>query len=196
MTCAGFELRSVCVFCGSSVGEHPAYAHGAERMAEALVERGIDLVYGGAARGLMGVLAERVLERGGRVVGVMPAWMQERELSHPGLTELVVVTSMHERKAEMAARADAFVAMPGGFGTLEELTEVVTWRQLGLHEKPAGLLNVAGYFDAFLGFIAHMHAAGFVREAHRDLVHVADEPRGLLDRLRSASALGIREPTR
>lgn len=192
----GTELSYVCVFCGSGVGDDPAYAEAAVTLAQALVERDLGLVYGGAQRGLMGVLADAVLARGGRVVGVMPHWMQDRELAHRGLTELVIVRSMHERKAEMAARADAFVAMPGGFGTLDELTEVVTWAQLGLHDKPAGLLNVAGYFDAFLGFVAHMAERGFVRPEHRELLHVAAEPARLLELLRSAKALGIRVPTR
>ncbi len=173
-------MSDVCVFCGSSRGNDPVYVEAARTLADALLERGLGLVYGGAQRGLMGVLADRMLEGGGRVTGVMPERMIDSELAHRGLHELVIVPSMHARKAEMAARASAFVALPGGFGTLEELTEIVTWSQLGLHEKPAGLLNVAGYFDAFVGFIAHMVGEGFVRQNHADALRVDDDPRRLL----------------
>jgi hypothetical protein len=176
-------MKYVCVFCGSSKGNDAAYEQGALALADALVAAGLGLVYGGAQRGLMGVLADRVLAGGGQVVGVMPTRMIDSELQHLGVSELVITRDMHERKAQMALRSDAFVAMPGGFGTLEELTEVVTWAQLGLHDKRCGLLNVAGYFDPFVDFIAHMVRAGFVREAQSDLLRVAADPRELLQQL-------------
>ena len=176
-------MKRICVFCGSNRGSDPAYAEAACGLADVLVTRGLGLVYGGAHRGLMGVLADRVLSRGGEVIGVIPERMAAEEIAHLGVTELVVVRDMHERKAVMAARADGFVAMPGGFGTLEELMEIVTWSQLGLHHKPFGVLNVEGYFDAFLAFVEHMQVEGFIKPAHRDALRVAPDPQGLLDML-------------
>lgn len=174
------KARNVCVFCGSAVGRDGTYADGARALADALVEHDLGLVYGGAQRGLMGILADRVVARGGRAIGVMPEWMIDRELAHQGLSELLIVPNMHVRKATMAERAHAFVAMPGGFGTLDELCEVITWAQLGLHDKPIGLYDVAGYFAPFRAFIEHMGREGFVAERYRALVQQDDDPARLL----------------
>jgi uncharacterized protein (TIGR00730 family) len=176
-------MRTVCVFCGSSCGHGDVYRAAARRFGELLAARGHGLVYGGGHVGLMGVLADAVLAGGGTVVGVIPQFMIDKELAHAGLTELIVVETMHQRKAIMADRADAFAALPGGYGTAEELFEVVTWAQLRLHAKPVGLLNVAGYFDPLLAWRDRMVADGFLKPAHRDRLLVADEPQGLLDLL-------------
>jgi len=176
-------LRRVCVFCGSNPGNRRDYEDAAVALGRALVDRDLELVYGGASVGLMGVLADAVLAAGGRAVGVMPEAFVAKEIVHDGLSELLVVSSMHERKAAMAERADAFVALPGGFGTFEETLEVITWTQLGLHAKPVGLLDVAGFFDHLVRFIDHAVDEGFVRTAHRELVIVDPEPIGMLDRL-------------
>ncbi|HEY2734608.1 MAG TPA: TIGR00730 family Rossman fold protein [Polyangiales bacterium] len=162
------DRQRVCVFCGSSSGNNAEYERVARELAEAICARGLGLVYGGAHRGLMGTLADRVLELGGEVIGVIPQRLVDLEVAHRHLSALHVVGSMHERKALMAAEAHAFLALPGGFGTLEELMEVVTWRYLGFHEKPCAVLNAAGYFDRFLDFVQHMAAEGFVRPAQTD----------------------------
>ncbi len=175
-------LRRVCVFAGSSPGARPEYAGLASALAEALVERGIGLVYGGASVGLMGVVADAVLARGGQAIGVIPRHLEAKEIAHRGLTELRVVGSMHERKAMMAELADGFVALPGGIGTLEELFEVWTWAQLGLHAKPCGLLDAAGYYAGLVGFLDHAVAERFVRPGHRAALLVETDPRRLLDR--------------
>lgn len=177
------SMRRVCVFCGSRVGARPVYLEAARDLGHALVERGYGLVYGGASVGLMGAIADAVLEGGGEVIGVIPRALVERELSHPGLHELHVVETMHARKALMAAKSDAFIAMPGGFGTFEELFEVVTWGQIGIHRKPMGLLDVAGYFDALMAMVDRAVEEGFVPETHRDLVCMDPDPQGLLERL-------------
>jgi uncharacterized protein (TIGR00730 family) len=176
-------LSSVCVYCGASVGSRPEYAAAARTFAAALVRRGLTLVYGGASIGIMGVLADAVLQAGGRVVGVIPRPLLERELGHPGLTELRVTETMHERKAVMAQLADAFVALPGGIGTLEELFEVWTWAQLGLHHKPCGLLNSARYYDALIEFLAHAAHEDFLRGVYHRMLLVAADADELLDRL-------------
>ena len=165
------------------MGHDPAFAVAAQTLAEVLVSRGHGLVYGGAHRGLMGVLADAILARGGEVIGVIPERMVEREIAHRGLTTLHVVQTMHERKARMAANADAFLALPGGFGTLEELMEVVTWQLLGLHDKPCGLLNTEGYFDPFLTFIARMTEAGFVRGPQAASLQIACSAAEAVDQL-------------
>jgi uncharacterized protein (TIGR00730 family) len=175
--------RRVCVFAGSSEGLRAEYRAAAEDLGRALAARGMGLVYGGASVGLMGALADASLAAGGEVIGVIPSALVAKEVAHHGLSELRVVASMHERKATMAGLADAFVALPGGWGTLEELFEVLTWAQLGLHRKPCGLFNVAGYFDGLLAFIDHTIAEGFVRREYRPLIAVADTPAALLDRL-------------
>ena len=176
-------LRSVCVFCGSSFGVRPEYRAAAVELASALVDRGIGLVYGGASRGLMGVLADSVLAAGGHVTGVIPRALEEKEIAHRGLPDLRVVGSMHERKALMADLADAFVALPGGFGTLEEFCEAATWTQLGVHSKPCGLLNVEGYWDPLLALLDRMTVEGFVRPVHRELIYSDPDARRLLANL-------------
>lgn len=174
-------MRRVCVFCGSSSGGRPAYAGAARALGVELVHRGAGLVYGGASVGLMGALADAVLERGGEVVGVIPRALVERELAHPGLTELRVVETMHERKAAMSELADGFVALPGGMGTLDELAEAITWGQLGIHAKPCGLLDVEGYFEPLLAFADRAVAEGFLRAEHRAALSVSREPGELLE---------------
>lgn len=171
------------MFCGSSFGNDPIYAEAARALGEAMYARGIGLVYGGAHVGLMGALADTLLQRGGDVIGVIPTTLVDREVAHRGLTQLLVVSSMHERKALMASHADAFVALPGGFGTLDELMEILTWAFLGLHSKPIGLLDVGGYFAGLLEFIQHMTRSGFVREADASRLQVSAEPFELLARL-------------
>jgi len=160
-------LRRVCVYCGSSPGGRPQYAAAAAELGQAIAARGLALVYGGASVGLMGVLADAALAAGGRVVGVIPQLLSTRELAHAGLTEQHVVTSMHERKSKMAELSDLFVALPGGIGTLDELFEMWTWSQLGLHAKPCALLNIDGYYDALIAFLDHARSEGFVRLTNR-----------------------------
>ena len=174
-------MRRVCVFCGSNPGARPEYAAAARRLGGALARRGVALVYGGASVGLMGVVAEAALAADGEVIGVIPRWLATQEVAHRGLSTLHVVDSMHERKARMAELADAFVALPGGFGMLDELLEAITWAQLGLHRKPIGLLNVAGYFDRLLALVEHAIAERFVHEGHRALLLCADDVDALLD---------------
>jgi uncharacterized protein (TIGR00730 family) len=176
-------VTRVCVFAGSSAGSRPAYREAAERLGLALVARGMGLVYGGAHVGLMGVLADTVLHAGGEAIGVIPESLVAKEIAHDRLTELRVVASMHERKATMAALSDAFIAMPGGWGTWEECFEILTWSQLGLHKKPCGLLNADGYFDRLLAFVRHAVDEGFVRREHASMMSVADAPDALLDQL-------------
>jgi uncharacterized protein (TIGR00730 family) len=183
-------VRALAVFCGSSDGRVPAYRLAARDLADQLVARNITLVYGGAQVGLMGVVADRVLAGGGRVTGVIPEHMAAREVAHPGLTELVVVGSMHERKALMADRSDGFIALPGGLGTLDELAEIVTWSLLGLHAKPIGVVNVDGYFDQLLGFFDRAVADGFLRPAQRATVVVGTEPGALVDQLAARATPG------
>lgn len=183
-------IRRVCVFCGSSSGARDSYAGAARATGRALVSRGLGLVYGGGNVGLMGVLADAVLEAGGEAIGVIPRALKLREVAHEGLTRLDVVDSMHERKARMADLADAFVALPGGLGTLEELFEVATWAQLGVHEKPCGLLDVDGYWDGLRSFLDRAVEERFLRPEHRDLLVVADDPDAMLDALE-----GWRPPT-
>jgi uncharacterized protein (TIGR00730 family) len=172
----------ICVYAGSNHGNHPAYAQAAAALARTLAERGIGVVYGGGKVGLMGVVADTALAAGAEVIGVMPQDLIDREIGHEGLTELRVVGSMHERKAQMAELSDGFVALPGGAGTLEELIEVYTWSQLGLHRKPMGVLNVRGYYDGLAGLLDHAVREGFLREQHRAALHVAGDPAELLAR--------------
>ena len=176
-------MRSLCVFCGSRPGNDPAYKEAAERLGVELVERGITLVYGGGHVGLMGVIADSVLRAGGEAIGVMPKALVDREIGHTGLTDLRVVGSMHERKALMSELADGFVALPGGAGTLEEFFEIFTWALLGIHRKPCGLLNVAGYYDRLLAVFDNMTNQGFLDEKHGSIVLVEPEPDSLLDAL-------------
>ena len=164
------DLRSLCVYCGSSMGVDPAHAAAAAELGAALAGGGVRLVYGGAAVGLMGVLADAVMEGGGEVLGVMPVGLFSSEIGHPGITELVEVSSMHERKQRMADEADAFLALPGGLGTLEELAEIVTWAQLGIHAKPVGVLDLDGFWSPLLTFLHGAVDAGFLKPRNRDLV--------------------------
>ncbi|MBC8072548.1 MAG: TIGR00730 family Rossman fold protein [Deltaproteobacteria bacterium] len=175
-------MATITVFCGSNSGVRPDYVAAAVTLGRLLAERGDTLVYGGSSVGLMGALADAALAAGGKVVGIIPEALKAREVDHRGLTELHVVDSMHTRKRMMADRADAFVALPGGAGTLEELFEVWTWAQLGDHRKPCALLDVAGYYAALAGFLDHMVAEGFIRSEHRRMLMVDTDPRALLDR--------------
>jgi uncharacterized protein (TIGR00730 family) len=173
-------VRSVCVYCGSSTGSDPVYAEAAIALAQALAARGLRVVYGGAQVGLMGLIADTALEAGAEVVGVIPKVLVDWEVAHTGLTELHVVESMHERKALMAELADAFVALPGGIGTLEELIEVYTWSYLGIHDKPFAVLNTAGYYDGLTTFLDHAVAQGFLRPEVRAGLLVAADAEALL----------------
>ena len=176
-------MRNICVFCGSQSGTDLRYRQAAIELGGLLAQRGHGLVYGGGHVGLMGIIADSVLQAGGSVTGVIPRPMTERELAHETVTKLYVVSSMHERKALMASLSDAFIALPGGYGTLEELFEVIAWAQLGIHRKPIGLLNVAGYFDALLSLVDHMIGEGFIKTKHRGLFVTAEQPQALLDAL-------------
>ena len=171
----------ICVYAGSNPGANPAYAEAAAELARLRAGRGIGVVYGGGTVGLMWILADAALAAGGEVIGVIPQDLMDREIGHEGLTDLHVVGSMHERKALMAELSDAFVALPGGAGTLEELIEVYTWSQLGLHGKPMGVLNVAGYYDGLAALLDHAVQEGFLREQHRSALHAAATPAELLE---------------
>jgi len=176
-------MRHICVFCGSQLGTNGLYQQAAAELGQLLVQRRYGLVYGGGHVGLMGVIADAVLQAGGEVIGVIPESMVARELAHTGVTRMHVVPSMHMRKARMAELADAFVAMPGGYGTFEELFEIITWAQLGLHRKPIGLLNVAGYFEGLMALVERAIAEGFIKPEHRQLTVMADRPEALLEAL-------------
>ncbi len=176
-------MRYICVYCGSQTGADSRYRQAADIMGRLFVEHGYGLVYGGGHVGLMGVVAEAVLKAGGRVIGVIPEAMVGRELAYKDISQLEVVPSMHERKARMASLSDAFIAMPGGYGTLEELFEMITWAQLGIHAKPIGLLNVAGYFDALVDMIERAVREGFIRTEHRHFWVLRSEPAALLEAL-------------
>lgn len=175
-------IKRVCVNCGSNLGVDPSYAAMAQRLGLALVEWNYELVYGGAEVGLMGQLADTVLKAGGVAIGVIPKSLASK-VSHRNLTRLHVVDSMHARKAMMFDLADAFIALPGGFGTLEEITELLTWAQIGLNSKPCGLINVNGYYDHLLAFLDNSVAEGFMRREHREMLLVADTPEALLDKM-------------
>lgn len=174
-------MKKLCVYCGSSPGSRPEYAESARQMARVLVEKNIHLVYGGASVGVMGVLANAVLEEGGNVTGIIPEDLLRREVAHNRLTDLRVVGSMHERKALMAELSDGFIALPGGLGTIEELFEILTWAQLGLHKKPCGLLNVRGYYNKLIAFLDYSVSEGFVQPKHRAMLLVENDPEALLE---------------
>ncbi len=176
------QIKTVCVYCGSGPGSSPRFVEAALALGKSFAENNIRLVYGGGSVGLMGTLARAALEAGGAVTGIIPSFLQGRERPMDGLTELIVTDDMHERKMIMYEQADAFVALPGGVGTLEELFEVWTWSQLGLHRKPVGLLNVEGYFDALIAFLDHQTDERFMRREHRDMLLVDGDPLHLLER--------------
>lgn len=182
-------MNRICVFSGSSPGVHPEYRQVAIDLGRTLARRDLVLVYGGASVGLMGTLADTVLQGGGQVVGVIPQALVSKEVAHPNLSQLRVVASMHERKQQMADLADGFIALPGGLGTLEEFTEILTWAQLGLHQKPCGLLNVKGYYDRFIHFLDHAVEERFLAPGHRAMLLIAETPEELL-----ASFLSYRAP--
>jgi uncharacterized protein (TIGR00730 family) len=187
------ELRSICVFCGSRPGSRPEFLAMATTLGMEMARRKLTLVYGGASVGLMGALADAVLSEGGRAVGVLPVSLQQREIGHTGLHELHLVNSMHDRKALMAKRADAFIALPGGFGTFEELFEIITWGQLGLHTKPIGLLDVGGYFQPLLAMLRRGVEDGFIPPEHELPFAVSPSVGELLDRLHAGPTLKATE---
>lgn len=183
------RIERVCVFCGSSSGVRPEYEQAAGELGREIANAGMGLVYGGARVGLMGVVADAAMAAGGHVNGVIPRALVQRELAHTGLSKLHVVSSMHERKAMMADLADAFILLPGGFGSWEEFCEIITWSQLGIHQKPCGVLNVAGYYDALLSLCSHAVNEGFVRASHGEIVIVEASASALLARLATAPVL-------
>lgn len=173
-------MKSIAVFCGSSNDADPLYIEQARQMGRLLAQRHKRLIYGGATIGLMGILADSVLEAGGKVIGVMPEFLKDKEIAHESLNDMVMVDNMHERKVKMHELADAFITLPGGFGTLEEFFETLTWGQLGLHSKPMGLLNVNGYFNQLFAFIDRINRERFIKTKHRDMILTADDPLELL----------------
>lgn len=175
------QIKSICVYCGSSIGRLEAYAESAKALAETLVKNKITLVYGGAGIGIMGMLADQVLMLGGQVIGVIPKALAHKEVMHKNLTELHITESMHERKTLMAELSDGFIALPGGIGTLEELFEIWTWAQLGFHQKPCGLLNIESYYDSLIQFLDHILAEQFVKTHHRNMLIVESDPEKLLN---------------
>ena len=179
------KFRSLCVYCGASTGHDPIYANAARSLGREMVVHGLSLVYGGGHVGLMGIIADAVLEAGGEVTGVIPKALMDTEVGHERLTHLLVVKDMHERKALMAEHADGFIAMPGGIGTLEELFEALTWAQLGFHEKPVGLFNVNGFYDKLIEFLDHQTSQGFLRAEHKNLLMIHTEPTVLIEALKN-----------
>lgn len=186
-------MNRLCVYCGSSPGSEATYTDAAKELAAELVASDIGLVYGGSSKGIMGVLADAVLAGGGKVTGVIPQALVDKEVAHSGLSELHVVKSMHERKSLMAVLSDGFVAMPGGYGTLEEIIEVLTWGQLQFHGKPCGLLNVNGFFDHLLAYLDHARQEGFLRAEHRQMLLVGESPAALLDQFAHYEPPGIKK---
>lgn len=186
-------IRRVCVFCGSNSGTHLSYRAVALDLGNSLIQSRYGLVYGGGSVGLMGILADRMLEGGGEVIGVIPQLLAVKELLHPGVKQMHVVPSMHARKALMAELSDAFIALPGGYGTFEELLEAITWSQLGIHRKPIGILNVGGFYDPLVGMIDHAIREGFIKPEHRALLVVEQEPAKLLGRLRTHRLPDVRK---
>ena len=181
-------IKRLCVYCGSSPGRRPEYARAARELAGIMVENGIDLVYGGASVGIMGEIADAILKNGGKVIGIIPKGLFVKEVAHTGISELREVGSMHERKATMAELSDAFVALPGGLGTIEEFFEIWTWAQLGMHRKPCGLLNVGRYYDKLIDFINHAVSEQFIKEKYRSMVFVEEQPDILMQKLESYEA--------
>jgi len=186
-------MKTICVYCGSSPGLLPEYRESARLLGFEMADRGLGLVYGGASIGVMGAIADAVLERGGTAIGVIPYSLATREVSHSGLNELIVVDSMHERKARMAELSDGFIALPGGWGTMEEIFEMLTWAQLGFHEKPCGLLNVASYYDPLFEFLEGAIAQRFVKEQFRPMMMMEESPTDLLDRFSAYQAPKVKK---
>ena len=181
-------MKRLCVYCGSSSGRQPGYAQVARQLAHAMVSKNIDLVYGGASVGIMGEIANAVLGEGGDVIGVIPKGLFAKEVAHTGITELREVGSMHERKALMADLSDGFIALPGGLGTIEEIFEIITWSQLGMHRKPCGLLNVNNYYDKLIGFLDHAVSEQFIKATHRSTILIDEYPDGLLEKFEAYKA--------
>ena len=186
-------MRTICVYCGSNPGLLPDYRASARELGHEMAARGLGLVYGGASIGVMGAVADAVLEKGGRVTGVIPSGLATREVVHTSLDELIVVSSMHERKARMAELSDGFIALPGGWGTIEEMFEMLTWAQLGYHEKPCGLLNAASYYDHLFAFLEHAIVQKFVKEENRPMIMMDDSAARLLDRFEQYRAPRVRK---
>ena len=178
-------MNRICVFCGTNTGSRPEYGAAARELGQLLAEQGIELVYGGASVGIMGELADSVHEHGGHVTGIIPQQLMQKEAAHTGIPNLIVVASMHQRKSQMADMSDGFIALPGGIGTLEGFFEILTWAQLGIHAKPSGILNVAGYFDGLIRFLDHAVREGFLTEAHRAAIIMETEARRLLERMQA-----------
>jgi uncharacterized protein (TIGR00730 family) len=178
-------MKSVAVFCGSSIGAEASYKEGAIQLGKELAKQNLMLVYGGSSVGIMGVVADTVLAEGGKVIGVIPKMLEEREISHPNLTELIIVDSMHTRKTKMAELADGFIALPGGPGTMEEFFEIFTWAQLGLHQKPCGILNVSHYYDLLISFFKHMNEQQFLQDLYMPMFLTDTDPAILLEKFRS-----------
>ena len=181
----GHSFQRICVFCGTNAGSRPDYGEAARELGKLLAEEDIELVYGGASVGIMGELADAVHEHGGHVTGIIPQQLVKKEAAHTGIPDLIVVASMHQRKSQMADMSDGFIALPGGIGTMEGFFEILTWGQLGIHRKPSGLLNVAGYFDELIKFLDHAVAEGFLTEEHRATIMVETEAKKLLKRMRA-----------
>ncbi|MGH7525987.1 MAG: TIGR00730 family Rossman fold protein [Gemmatimonadales bacterium] len=179
------QFNRICVFCGTNPGARPEYGAAARELGQLLADEGIELVYGGASVGIMGELADSVHEHGGHVTGIIPQQLMQKEAAHTGIPDLIVVASMHQRKSQMADMSDGFIVLPGGIGTLEGFFEIVTWGQLGIHAKPCGILNVAGYFDSLIGFLDHAVSEGFLTEIHRDIILIEPDAKVLLDRMRA-----------
>ena len=181
----GQSFQRICVFCGTNAGSRPEYGAAARELGKLLADQSIELVYGGASVGIMGELADAVHEHGGHVTGIIPQQLVKKEAAHTGIPDLIVVASMHQRKSQMADMSDGFIALPGGIGTMEGFFEILTWGQLGIHRKPSGLLNVAGYFDELIKFLDHAVAEGFLTEEHRASILVESDPKKLLKRMRA-----------
>jgi uncharacterized protein (TIGR00730 family) len=179
------QMNRICVFCGTNTGSRPDYGAAARELGRILAEQGIELVYGGASVGIMGELADSVHEHGGQVTGIIPQQLMEKEAAHTGIANLIVVASMHQRKSQMADMSDGFIALPGGIGTLEGFFEILTWSQLGIHAKPSGILNVAGYFDGLTRFLDHAVKEGFLTEEHRSAIIMETDARRLLERMQA-----------
>ena len=179
------SFQRICVFCGTNAGSRPEYGAAARALGQLLAEEDIELVYGGASVGIMGELADAVHEHGGHVTGIIPQQLVKKEAAHTGIPDLIVVASMHQRKSQMADMSAGFIALPGGIGTMEGFFEILTWGQLGIHRKPSGLLNVAGYFDELIKFLDHAVAEGFLTEEHRASILVESDPKKLLKRMRA-----------